>query len=416
MNVPPPETEPSRQEPPAPPRGVEEAAVWLARVIEWARERRATDLHLFPSEGEAMLWVRIDGELGEIARYPIAIHERMVARLKVLGRCTDYDGVPVQEGRFQLNGRADGGEARLSVLPTLRGEKAVIRLIGDAARRMKLDDLGYGNALLTALREALDRPQGLMLAIGPGGCGKSTALYALLRDLFERSGRPLSILTIEDPVEQSLPFAAQITADTARGLGFAEGLRALLRQDPEVVMIGEIRDAETATTALQAALTGHRLLSSMHTQTPAEALVRLQQMGAPAYVIGSAVAGVLNVRLLRLLCAECRRLRPPTAAERVAWPELDGKAVVGEAVGCDGCLQTGHLGRIGVGEWCVPSAATTEALRLSRATAEIAVTMRRVAAARPALLDPIAAGRIAPGEPRRLNGIAIEATVATEAS
>ncbi len=273
------------------PRDVEHAATWLAEAIDWAYRRGATDLHLFPSEHEAHLWVRLDGELREVCDYPNAVHKRMISRLKVLGRCTDYAGELIQEGRFTLNGDAASGEARLSIVPTLRGDKAVIRLLGGSRMVRELGELGFSAGLLEALRLTMDQPQGMLIAIGPSGCGKSTALYSLLRDLHERTGHPLSIVTVEDPIEQSMPFAAQLNVNPSRGLGFADGLKAILRQDPEVIMIGEIRDAETSTTALQAALTGHRLLSSMHTLNAAEALVRLRQMGSPTFVISSALAG-----------------------------------------------------------------------------------------------------------------------------
>lgn len=396
---------------PRAPESVEHAPAWLARAIQWAVARGATDIHLFPSQQEAMLWVRVDGELLEAARYPLPCHARMIARLKVLGRCTDYAGELVQEGRFSLDGDPEGGEARLSILPTLRGEKGVIRLLPGGGRLRGLEELGLDAPLLAALRGALDAPQGLLLAVGPSGCGKSTALYALLADLSARAGHPLSIVTIEDPVEQSLPLAAQISADPARGLGFAEGLRAILRQDPEVIMIGEIRDAATATTALQAALTGHRLLSSMHTLTAAEALVRLRQMGAPAYVIASALAGVLNLRLARLLCPECRRAEPLGAEalheipEAAGWPERMAPV----AAGCPACLGSGHQGRRGIGDWTELTAETATALQGAEAAAAIARTLRTRVGARAAALGLLREGRISLGEWRRLAGLTLPA-------
>lgn len=397
---------------PDPPAKPDEAPGWLARVIGWAGDHRATDLHFFPGEADAALWVRIDGELRESARYCLAIHERLVARLKVLGRCTDYSGDPIQEGRFQLNGRACGGEARLSVLPTLRGDKAVVRLIGGGQGPMRLDELGFGAPLVGRLRAAMDSPQGLILAIGPAGCGKSTTLYSMLTDLSERAGGPVSMLTIEDPIERSLPCAAQIAADPARGLTFAAGLRALLRQDPEVIMIGEIRDAETATTALQAALTGHRLLSSMHTLTPAEALVRLRQMGAPAYVIGSALAGVVNVRLARLLCPKCRAWHEPTPEELELFPELGPQSSVpstqirlADAKGCEHCLGLGRIGRTGIGEWLEPTVATAAALASAEAASAIASTLEVAVGAREGFLERLREGEVAPAEITRLTGL-----------
>ncbi|MBI1783915.1 Flp pilus assembly complex ATPase component TadA, partial [Candidatus Sumerlaeota bacterium] len=154
-----------------PPESPEHSPVWLAQAIEWAHARGATDVHLFPSEGEAALWIRVDGELVVAARYPLAVHSRMIARLKVMGRCSDYAGELIQEGRFSLNGHSAAGEARLSVLPTLRGEKAVIRLMAGSARFSKFDELGFSPELIAALRAAMDRPQGLILASGPSGYG-----------------------------------------------------------------------------------------------------------------------------------------------------------------------------------------------------------------------------------------------------
>ncbi|MCX7044549.1 MAG: ATPase, T2SS/T4P/T4SS family [Candidatus Sumerlaeota bacterium] len=392
----------------APPESVERAAIWLAEAVEWARARGATDLHFFPGEDEAVLWARVDGELREAARYSSSIHVRLIARLKILGRCTDYDGQLVQEGRFSLNGRSEDGEARLSIIPVLRGEKAVVRLMSGGKRLRKLEELGFPNEMTDALRAACQRPHGLMLVIGPSGCGKSTTLYALLHDLFERAGRPLSIVTIEDPVEQSLACAAQVTADPARGLGFAAGLRAILRQDPEVIMIGEIRDAETASVGLHAALTGHRLLSSMHTLSPAEALVRLQQMGCEPYVIASALAGTLNQRLVRLVCPQCRRLRPlkpeelALIPEAATWPER----VAAQGVGCGACLGSGHQGRTAIGEWVIPGAETPEALQARRPALEIARTLCFSVSARPAALSLVREGRAAPDQWGELTGLA----------
>ncbi len=390
-----------------PPDGPERASAWLTEAIEWARERRATDLHLFPSESEAALWVRIDGDLCEAATYPLAVHARMVARLKVMGRCSDYDGELLLEGRFSLNGDTGGGEARLSIVPTLRGEKAVIRLLAGKEGLLRLGELGFCDALTGVLRDAVDRPQGLLLAVGPSGCGKSTALYALLEDLHRRTGRPLSMVTIEDPIEQSLPCAAQISVDPARGVGFSGGLRAILRQDPEVVMIGEIRDAETAEAALQSALTGHRLLSSMHTLTAAEALVRLRQMGSPPYVIASALAGILNVRLVKLLCPRCRSTRPPTETELAQVPEAKTwkEPLLAEAPGCEACLASGHAGRTGVGEWIVPTQETAEALRTHQPTRAIASTLRTAVAARLGALELLEARRISLDDWNRLVGL-----------
>lgn len=388
-----------------PPENIEQAPVWLARAIQWSAENGGTDIHLFPSEIEAMLWVRIDGNLVEVARYPLVYHSRMIARLKVLGQCTDYCGEVFLEGRFALNGSdSTAGEARLSILPTMHGDKAVIRLLPGVSSFRKLDELGFEPKLVQTMRDTLHLPQGMVLAVGASGCGKSTALYALLHDYFNESPRPVAVVTVEDPVEQSLPFAAQINVDAAHGLGFVQGLRAILRQDPEIIMIGEIRDAETATIALQAALTGHRLISSMHTLSGAEALVRMRQMGAPAYVIASAMAGVLSVRLARVLCPGCRHARPIKPQEMLQIPEASEwtNKNVYESIGCAHCLNSGFYGRSGLGEWTVPTEATAEALYEAVATSKIAITMETRVSARDGALRLLREGKISMKEWQRL--------------
>lgn len=389
----------------SPPQDPAAAPAWLEKTLHLAMARHVTDLHFFPDETEARLWLRIDGELSEVARYSSQVHKRLLARLKVLARCADYDGPPVQEGRIVLN-PSSGDQARLSIIPTLHGLKAAIRLLPGRPEMRRLEQLGFASPLIQALRQTLAQPQGLILAIGPSGSGKSTSLYALLQSLAEQSTRPRSILTIEDPVEQSLPFAAQVSADPQRGLGFAEGLRALLRQDPEVIMIGEIRDDQTAAIALQAALTGHQLLSSMHTLTPADALVRLAQMGVPPYVIASAITGILNVRLVRLLCPECSRLRPLRPDERRQFPELvDTDTEIQDAEGCEACLGSGHRGRTGLGEWVEPTLRTPAMLSPPQPALEIARTLRITVGARQAFVEGLAQGRLSPSEQTRLTGL-----------
>ncbi|MBN1516459.1 Flp pilus assembly complex ATPase component TadA [Candidatus Sumerlaeota bacterium] len=390
-----------------PPESLDHAPVWLGEMIEWAHALGATDVHLFPSTDGGRLWVRLNGDLQEICSYSVDLHTRMVSRLKVLGRCTDYTGAPIQEGRFGLNGVSRGGEARLSIIPTLQGEKAVIRLLAGENRKLELDQLGFGEELRSALRSAMDLPQGLLLAVAPSGCGKSTALYALLADLHARQSRPVSIVTLEDPVEQSLPFAAQVNIEAERGLTFGAGLRAILRQDPEVILIGEIRDAETSRAALEAALTGHRILSSMHTLNAAEALARLMQMGSPPYIIASALAGILNVRLLRLCCEHCKTARTPEPLEAERMRRMLGQTPekIAATKGCERCLDSGVGGRTGVGEWLTPTAAMPQALGEGRPTPEIQKTLRIVASAQQEIMRLLTDLQIAPMELAQLTGM-----------
>lgn len=404
---------------PAPRIAAPEAAPqFLADLLAWAFSLGATDIHLHPAE-EGLCWLRIDGALREVTRYNQAIHARLIARLKVLGRCTAYDGELVQEGRFTLAGSGGGaacdsdGEIRLSIIPTRCGEKAVLRLTGGRAPLRDLNALGYRPELLQHLRAALDRPQGMLLVVGPSGSGKTTTLYALLHDLLQRAGGLLSVVTVEDPVEQPLAQAAQIEVDAARGLTFPAALRALLRQDPEVIMIGEIRDVETAATALQAALTGHRLLSSMHTLDAAEALIRLRLMGLPPYVIASGLSGILTTRLARLLCPDCARTRPANSAELAelfpAGPPPT-RVQLAEPHGCEACFNSGWSGRRALGEWRVAAPGLAAALAGNLPAGDLSPHLPALAAAAPQALQLLRVGLIPLAEWRRLALVAKDVT------
>ncbi len=263
------------------------------------------------------------------------------------------------------------------------------------------DIVWHQHSVSREMREgALEQRGCVIWFTGLSGCGKSTALYALLRDLLERQSHPLSVVTIEDPIEQYLPDAAQVGVEPDRGLGFAEALRAILRHDVEVIMVGEIRDARTAETALQAALTGHRMLSSMHTLTAAEALVRLRQMGAPAYVVASALQGVLNVRLVRLLCEECRKVVEMNEEQKQLLPESkkwDAQKLA-EPGGCPACLKTGYRGRTGIAEWMLSTEETAKALRDDRTAQALEETLEIVYPARRSALEMLRDHRISLAE------------------
>lgn len=345
------------------PRNADHVTVWLSEALATARKAGATDLHFFPAPEHASLWLRIDSVLHEAARYSPAIHDRIVARLKVLARCPDYVREAMTEGRFSIAAQNGTGraEARLSVIPSLTGEKAVLRLLSEGASVPGLGELGFSAKLEAALVEAGSRPQGLLLVVGPAGSGKSTTLAALLSRLSAEAGRPMAFLTLEDPPEIPLPFATQMAVDASRGVTFASGLRALLRQDPEVIMVGEIRDAETAQVAANAALTGHRLFSTLHTLNTAEALVRLTDMGVAPYLLASALGGVLSQRLVRRACSGC-------------WRDEDS-----DPAGCDECHGIGYRGRFAIGEWTTIGPEATELLMQRRPASELQrAVLRRV--------------------------------------
>jgi general secretion pathway protein E len=277
------------------PKGVVEL---VDHLIRRAIAVRASDLHFEPAEDGLLVRSRVDGLLRDVERLPAVLAPNVIARLKVLGGLLTYRTDIPQEGA--LEHAADGYpcDIRISSFPTIRGERVVLRLMAHAHRFLTLQQLGHDAALMQCVKEHLRAPQGLLMACGPAGSGKTTTMYAMLDFVLKhRPGE--SILAVEDPVEIRLPGITQIQIEPARGLTYAATLRSLLRQDPQVLMIGEVRDAETAHIVIEAALTGHLLLTTIHSGTPAEAMVRLREMGVPAYQVTSTLRGVLAQRLVR---------------------------------------------------------------------------------------------------------------------
>jgi len=298
------------------PPEAETTVILVERLIRQAIERQASDVHFEPDEQHLRVRYRIDGLLHDVERLPAAIAPNIAARLKVLGGLLTYRTDVPQEGAISRERSEFGCEIRVSSFPTIAGERVVLRLLGSALERLKLDQLGFTPELTARLCTHLTASQGLLLVCGPAGSGKTTTLHAMLTHLTEE--RPdQSIITVEDPVEVRLAGITQVEIHPQRGLTYPVVLRSLLRQDPQVLMVGEIRDAETAHIACEAALTGHLLLSTMHSGTPAEAIVRLREMGVPPYQITSALRGILAQRLLRTL-AKGEQIEPPTYAGRTA--------------------------------------------------------------------------------------------------
>ncbi len=261
---------------------------------------RASDVHFDPGDARMRVRFRVDGLLQDIEELPATIAPNVVARLKVLAGLLTYRSDIPQEGGIAHDAAGFPCDIRVATFPTIRGERVVLRIMAHARKFLTLDDLGHDPELLERLIRQLTRPQGLLLVCGPAGSGKTTTLYACLEYILQH--RPgVSILSVEDPVEIRLDGVTQIEIGPARGLTYAVALRSLLRQDPQVLMIGEVRDAEVAGIIVEAALTGHLVLTTMHSGSPAEAIVRLREMGVPPYQITSTLQGVLAQRLLRTL-------------------------------------------------------------------------------------------------------------------
>jgi type II secretory ATPase GspE/PulE/Tfp pilus assembly ATPase PilB-like protein len=319
---------------------------------------RASDVHLQPTaEGMEVRW-RIDGVLNPAEVLPAMASAKVVARLKVLAELLTYRTDVPQEGR--IRGEPGEVEMRVSTLPTLFGEKAVVRLFAGSGRFLRLDDLGLPGDVAGALRRLLGATSGAVLFSGPAGAGKTTTLYACLRELVAASEGRRSLASLEDPIEVAVPGVAQSQVNAGVGFGMEVGLRALLRQDPEVIAVGEIRDRATAEVAFQASLTGHLVLSTFHTGSAAGVVGRLSDMGIEPYLLRSGLLGVVAQRLVRRLCTCAREEtdsahRLGLAVERFRVP-----------VGCPGCAGTGYQGRLVLAEILEPDATEVGRAILSR--------------------------------------------------
>lgn len=306
-------------------------------LLTKAVECGASDIHFEPSSTEIAIKFRLDGVLNTVEKLPGTISDNVIARLKVLGGLLTYRNDIPQEGRIEISKNAGNGimDQRLAVFPTIHGQRAVVRLFYNNVELMELDQLGFSRQLFTELKNIAAKNQGVLLLTGPAGSGKSTTLAALLRHVL-KSYAGKSVVTLEDPVEIRIDGATQVQITPHGQMTFPTALRSLLRQDPQVLMIGEIRDAETAKIAIEAGLTGHLLMSTMHSGSPAGALLRLLEMGIEPYQVTSSISAVLNQRLVRKLCTKCKK-------------KIEN-ADSFKAVGCDDCFNTGYKGRVLIAE------------------------------------------------------------------
>ena len=306
-------------------------------LLKRAVKSAASDVHFEPTGAELLVKYRLDGVLNTVEELPKSLSEKVIARLKVLGGLLTYRNDIPQEGRIEISKKKDERimDQRLAVFPTIHGQRAVVRLFYSNIELMNLGQLGFSNDIHTTLKNIATKNQGVLLLTGPAGSGKSTTLAALLRYIL-KSFPGKSVVTLEDPVEILIEGATQVQITPHGQMTFPTGLRSLLRQDPQVLMIGEIRDAQTAKIAIEAGLTGHLLMSTMHSGTPAGAFLRLLEMGIEPYQVTSSVSAVLNQRLVRKLCNKCKRMIVKTD--------------LFEAVGCSDCFNSGYKGRVLIAE------------------------------------------------------------------
>jgi len=319
-------------------------------MIQAIRDR-ASDIHFEPDEKGLRIRFRIDGFLYEFLTLPKAIHPSLTSRIKVLAEMDIAETRLPQDGNFNVKLEDHSFEIRVSTFPTIYGENVVLRLLDQTSPLIKLEDLGFAEEMLRRFKQLLRRPNGIILVTGPTGSGKTTTLYASL-NLINSADK--NIITIEDPVEYRLSLIRQTQVNLKAGITFAKGLRSILRQDPDVIMVGEIRDLETSEVAIQAALTGHLVLSTLHTNDASEAIARLMDIGVEPYLISSSVVGVLAQRLVRSICPNCKvsYQGDPGALAELGENLANSKEslTLYRGKGCKNCKQSGYLGRMGIFE------------------------------------------------------------------
>jgi general secretion pathway protein E len=322
-------------------------------LFSQAVRENASDIHIEPFEARSVVRFRKDGMLRDVLEPPQAAHGVIVSRIKIMARLDIAEKRQPQDGRITLRLAGRPVDVRVSTLPTAHGERVVLRLLDKQAGRLNLTGLGMSDATLAVLKSLIQQPHGIILVTGPTGSGKTTTLYAALGQL---NAKRQNIVTVEDPIEYDLDGVGQTQVNPRIDLTFARALRAILRQDPDVIMIGEIRDLETAQIAVQASLTGHLVLATLHTNDAVGAVTRLVDMGVEPFLAASSMIGVLAQRLVRRLCPQCRRTHVPDAAEcrLLNIKRADAEvAPIYMPVGCEACARTGYQGRTGIFELLV---------------------------------------------------------------
>jgi type IV pilus assembly protein PilB len=349
---------------------VEDAPIvkYVNALITQAIQDRASDIHLEPTERDLRVRYRIDGVLHEVMRSPKSIQSGVISRLKIMAEINIAERRVPQDGRLSVNANGKKIDLRVATLPTVWGEKVVMRVLDNSTARLDLADLGFSDGNMERYSRSFTKPYGMILVTGPTGSGKSTTLYATINIL---NRAEVNIITVEDPVEYRLAGVNQVQVNNKAGLTFASALRSILRSDPDIVLIGEIRDHETAQIAVEAALTGHLVLTTLHTNDAPSAVTRLTEMGIEPFLVGSAMDCVLAQRLARRLCAKCKEAYLPTPeallTARFPWQEGQPLPTLYRSVGCSACAKTGYKGRLALHE-VMPMSEELERLTVEHAS------------------------------------------------
>ena len=325
-------------------------------LIEYAYRSNASDIHIEPEEEHSLVRFRIDGILHDELKLPKELHDQVITRIKVLSSLRTDEHLSAQDGKLQMKLKEEDLDVRVSLVPIVGGEKAVLRLLTSHYRQFGLSDLGMNTLAFNRVKSAIQKPYGMILSTGPTGSGKTTSIYAILKIL---NVREKNIATIEDPVEYEIEGINQIQVNPKTNLTFAEGLRSILRQDPDIIYVGEIRDEETASIAINSAMTGHLVVSTLHTNDSATALPRLIDMKIEPFLVASTVNVIIAQRLVRKICDRCKFSYQQTAVELKKQTSealikkylgIEGEIRLYKGKGCDVCHLTGYVGRVGIFE------------------------------------------------------------------
>lgn len=338
------------------------------KTLHQAISQGASDIHFEGQENGFVIRFRLDGELSTLKTLDKGIQTTIIARIKVMGDMDVAESRVPQDGRIQVKLGQKNVDIRVSTMPTMNGEKAVLRILDRSKNILSLRDLGMDGEHLTIFRQAIAQPHGIVLVTGPTGSGKTTTLYAGLSELVNET---TNIMTVEDPVEYHLAGVNQVQVNRAAGVTFASSIRAFLRQDPDVILVGEVRDQETASTAVQASLTGHLVLTTLHTNDAATAVSRLLEMGIEPFLLASSLSLAMGQRLVRLNCPHCAREVPisESTLAQVGLDEKNFRPTQTKSVGCERCLQTGFKGRRGIFEF-LPVDEAVRALIMEKASVD----------------------------------------------
>ncbi|MCJ1977236.1 GspE/PulE family protein [Lactococcus paracarnosus] len=356
----------------------------VATLLSEAVDKKASDIHFDPQLKELVIRIRVDGELVTIQKIPKTMQTAVISRVKVISSLDITETRVPQDGRAQIKNTRMKVDLRVSVLPVIHGEKIVIRILDTSAGIRKLDASGFDPDTLNRFRQTLKLPHGIILVTGPTGSGKSSTLYSALNELNQPN---TNIITVEDPVEYQLAGVNQVAVNADVGLTFAAGLRSILRQDPNVVMVGEIRDGETAEIAIRAAMTGHMVLSTLHTNSAVSTINRLLDMGVDTFLVANALSGVLAQRLVRCICGNCKVAVTPTAEEEIFLKHYQvAEKTLYKGNGCNKCGGTGYKGRMAVHEFFALTPEIRHAIN-NQATDELLADLAEKSGMRTLFLD-----------------------------